>query len=230
MIDSSALYRKYIKRLLDILFSLLLLIGLSPLYLLIAVLVRVKLGSPVFFGQRRPGLHEKVFTLHKFRSMTNETDEAGNLLPDIKRLTRFGLFLRKTSLDELPEIFNVLKGEMSFIGPRPLLTEYLPYYTEREKLRHTVRPGITGLAQVSGRNLLSWDARLEKDAEYVESLSFPLDLMILFKTFSVIFGHQEEVAADTSQAEGNLAKIRSARTPEEEHGAEYPDFKRGDAQ
>jgi lipopolysaccharide/colanic/teichoic acid biosynthesis glycosyltransferase len=224
------LYRKYIKRLLDILFSLLLLIGLSPLYLLIAVLVRVKLGSPVFFGQRRPGLHEKVFTLHKFRSMTNETDEAGNLLPDIKRLTRFGLFLRKTSLDELPEIFNVLKGEMSFIGPRPLLTEYLPYYTEREKLRHTVRPGITGLAQVSGRNLLSWDARLEKDAEYVESLSFPLDLMILFKTFSVIFGHQEEVAADTSQAEGNLAKIRSARTPEEEHGAEYPDFKRGDAQ
>ncbi len=230
MIDSSALYRKYIKRLLDILFSLLLLIGLSPLYLLIAVLVRVKLGSPVFFGQRRPGLHEKVFTLHKFRSMTNETDEAGNLLPDIKRLTRFGLFLRKSSLDELPEIFNVLKGEMSFIGPRPLLTEYLPYYTEREKLRHTVRPGITGLAQVSGRNLLSWDARLEKDAEYVESLSFPLDLMILFKTFSVIFGHQEEVAADTSQAEGNLAKIRSARTPEEEHGAEYPDFKRGDAQ
>ena len=204
-------YGKYIKRLLDILFSLLILIGLSPLYLLLIVLVRVKLGSPVFFGQDRPGLKEKVFTLHKFRSMTNDTDEAGNLLPDIKRLTPFGLLLRKTSLDELPEIYNVLKGEMSFIGPRPLLIEYLPYYTEREKLRHTVRPGITGLAQVSGRNLLSWDDRLEKDAEYVERLSFLLDVKILARTFSVIFGHQEEVAADTSQAEGNLARIRSAR-------------------
>ena len=207
-----------IKRAFDILASAVGLILLSPLLILLAILVRVNLGSPVFFKQERPGLNEKIFWLYKFRSMKDALDSQGNQLPDDLRLGKFGKLLRASSLDELPELFNVLKGEMSFIGPRPLLIEYLPYYTEREKLRHTVRPGITGLAQVSGRNLLSWDARLEKDAEYVENLSFPMDMKILWKTFSVIFGHQEEVAADTSQAEGNLAKIRAARMEDERAG------------
>ena len=202
------MYRRYVKRILDILLSLLLLVILSPLYLLLILLVRIYLGSPVFFTQKRPGLNGEIFSMHKFRSMTNATDEAGNLLPDILRLTKFGKLLRRTSLDELPEIWSVLTGDMSFIGPRPLLVEYLPYYTEREKLRHTVRPGITGLAQVSGRNLISWDKRLELDAQYAENLSFALDMKIFFRTIAVVLGHTEEVAEDTAQAEGNLAAIR----------------------
>ncbi len=202
------MYRRYVKRILDILFSLLLLVILSPLYLLLILLVRIYLGSPVFFTQKRPGLNGEIFSMHKFRSMTNATDEAGNLLPDILRLTKFGKLLRRTSLDELPEIWSVLTGDMSFIGPRPLLVEYLPYYTERERLRHTVRPGITGLAQVSGRNLISWDKRLELDAQYAENLSFALDMKIFFRTIAVVLGHTEEVAEDTAQAEGNLAAIR----------------------
>lgn len=202
------MYRRYVKRILDILLSLLLLVILSPLYLLLILLVRIRLGSPVFFTQKRPGLHGEIFSMHKFRSMTNATDEAGNLLPDILRLTKFGKLLRRTSLDELPEIWSVLRGDMSFIGPRPLLVEYLPYYTERERLRHTVRPGITGLAQVSGRNLISWDKRLELDAQYAENLSFALDMKIFFRTIAVVLGHTEEVAEDTAQAEGNLAAIR----------------------
>ena len=203
------MYRRYVKRILDILLSLLLLVILPPLYLLLILLVRIYLGSPVFFTQKRPGLNGEIFSMHKFRSMTNATDEAGNLLPDILRLTKFGKLLRRTSLDELPEIWSVLTGDMSFIGPRPLLVEYLPYYTERERLRHTVRPGITGLAQVSGRNLISWDKRLELDAQYAENLSFALDMKIFFRTIAVVFGHTEEVAEDTAQAEGNLAAIRS---------------------
>ena len=205
------MYRRFVKRILDILLALLLLILLSPLYLILAALVRIKLGAPVLFAQKRPGLHERIFSMHKFRSMTNATDENGNLLPDILRLTPFGKLLRKTSLDELPEIWSVLVGDMSFIGPRPLLVEYLPYYTERERLRHTVRPGITGLAQVSGRNLISWDRRLELDAQYAENLTFALDVKISLQTIAVVLGHTEEVAEDTAQAEGNLAKIRGGR-------------------
>ena len=174
------MYAKYMKRLLDILLSLTILIVLSPLLLVLCILVRSKLGSPIFFQQERPGLHEKIFTMYKFRTMTDKRDAEGNLLPDKDRLTKFGKLLRATSLDELPEFFNILKGDMSFIGPRPLLVSYLPYYTETEALRHTVRPGLTGLAQVSGRNFLDWDRRLAKDVEYVKGLSFQMDLKVLF--------------------------------------------------
>ena len=204
------MYRKFFKRLLDVLLSLCILIFLSPVYLVLIVLVRIKLGSPVFFKQERPGLNGEIFTLYKFRTMTDKRDAEGNLLPDKDRLTKFGKLLRATSLDELPEFFNILKGDMSFIGPRPLLVSYLPYYTETEALRHTVRPGLTGLAQVSGRNFLDWDRRLAKDVEYVKGLSFQMDLKVLFLTVKVVFD-RSDVAEDTSQAEGNFARIRQER-------------------
>ena len=204
------MYAKYMKRLLDILLSLTILVVLSPLLLVLCILVRSKLGSPIFFKQERPGLHEKIFTMYKFRTMTDNRDAEGNLLPDKDRLTKFGKLLRATSLDELPEFFNILKGDMSFIGPRPLLVSYLPYYTETEALRHTVRPGLTGLAQVSGRNFLDWDRRLAKDVVYVKGLSFQMDLKVLFLTVKVVFD-RSDVAEDTSQAEGNFARIRQER-------------------
>lgn len=204
------MYAKYMKRLLDILLSLTILIVLSPLLLVLCILVCSKLGSPIFFQQERPGLHEKIFTMYKFRTMTDKRDAEGNLLPDKDRLTKFGKLLRATSLDELPEFFNILKGDMSFIGPRPLLVSYLPYYTETEALRHTVRPGLTGLAQVSGRNFLDWDRRLAKDVEYVKGLSLQMDLKVLFLTVKVVFD-RSDVAEDTSQAEGNFARIRQER-------------------
>ena len=205
------MYKNCIKRLLDILLSLIGIILLSWLYLILFILVRVKLGSPVFFKQQRPGKNEKIFTLYKFRTMTDARDENGNLLPDPIRLTGFGKLLRATSLDELPELFNILKGDMSLIGPRPLLVSYLPYYSEREKLRHTVRPGLTGLAQVSGRNFIDWDHRLQKDVEYVEHLSFGMDLKVLWLTVKTVLGHTDEVAEDTNTAEGNFAQIRKER-------------------
>lgn len=204
------MYAKYMKRLLDILLSLTILVVLSPLLLVLCILVRSKLGSPIFFKQERPGLHEKIFTMYKFRTMTDKRDAEGKLLPDKDRLTKFGKLLRATSLDELPEFFNILKGDMSFIGPRPLLVSYLPYYTETEALRHTVRPGLTGLAQVSGRNFLDWDRRLAKDVEYVKGLSLQMDLKVLFLTIKVVFD-RSDVAEDTSQAEGNFARIRQER-------------------
>lgn len=205
------MYKNCIKRGLDFLLSLCGVIVLSPVLLVLCVLVRVKLGSPVLFRQERPGKNEKIFTLCKFRTMTDEKDVDGKLLPDAVRLTKFGKFLRATSLDELPELFNILKGDMSIIGPRPLLVSYLPYYTEREKLRHTVRPGLTGLAQASGRNFLDWDRRLEKDVEYVEHLSFGMDLKVLWMTVQTVLGHSEEVAEDTNAVEGNFAEIRKKR-------------------
>lgn len=205
------MYQHCIKRVLDIFISLLGMIVLSPVYLVVAILVRVKLGSPVIFRQKRPGYREKVFTLCKFRTMTDERDENGELLPDNVRLTKFGLFLRKTSLDELPELWNIFKGDMSLVGPRPLLVSYLPWYTEREKKRHTVRPGLTGLAQVSGRNFIDWDRRLEKDVEYVEKLSFFMDLKVLWMTVKVVLGKSDEVAEVTDDVEGNLAEIRAAK-------------------
>ncbi|HJA31209.1 MAG TPA: sugar transferase [Candidatus Eisenbergiella pullicola] len=204
------MYKKWIKRLLDILLSLCLLIVLSPVLLALAVLVRVRLGSPVLFTQERPGYGEKIFTLYKFRTMTDERDGDGNLLPDSERLTSFGKFLRASSLDELPEFFNILKGDMSFIGPRPLLVSYLPYYTKEEALRHTVRPGLTGLAQVCGRNFLDWDRRLEKDVEYVKGLSFSMDCRVLALTVKAVFS-RSGVAEDTNRAEGNFALIRKER-------------------
>lgn len=181
------------------------------LYLIVAILVRIKLGAPILFRQQRPGYNEKIFGIYKFRTMTDERDEDGNLLPDKDRLTKFGKLLRKTSLDEIPELFNILKGDMSFIGPRPLLPEYLPYYSDKEKIRHTVRPGLTGLAQASGRNLVDWDTRLSYDIEYVENLSFKMDILVIIKTIKTVFGHSEQVADDTNATEGNFAKIRQER-------------------
>lgn len=208
------MYKKYIKRCLDFLLSLCGIIVLSPILIVLAVLVRVKLGSPVLFKQERPGKDEKIFTLCKFRTMTDARDEKGELLPDAVRLTKFGKFLRATSLDELPELFNILKGDMSVIGPRPLLVSYLPYYTERERLRHSVRPGLTGLAQVSGRNFLDWDRRFQKDVEYVEHLTFGMDMKVLWMTVQTVLGHTDEVAEDTNAAEGNFAEIRKKRLEE----------------
>lgn len=180
------MYRKYIKRLLDILISLCGIIMLSPVYLIVWILVRVKLGKPALFTQERPGKDEKIFKLYKFRSMTDERDEEGKQLPDEVRLTPFGKKLRSTSLDELPELFNILKGEMSVIGPRPLLIKYLPLYNETQKHRHDVRPGLTGLAQINGRNAITWEKKFEYDVEYVNQLSFLMDLKIFFGTIKAV--------------------------------------------
>ena len=176
------MYRKYFKRPLDFIMALVGLIVLSPVMLVVAILVRIKLGSPVIFKQPRPGLNEKVFALYKFRTMTDECDENGELLPDEQRLTPFGTWLRSTSLDELPELWNILKGDMSFVGPRPLLVEYLPLYNEQQRRRHIVRPGLTGLAQVSGRNAVSWEEKFLLDIEYINNITFWGDLAILAKT------------------------------------------------
>ncbi len=177
------IYRRFLKRPMDFILSLMAIIVLSPVLIIVGVLVRVKLGSPVLFKQKRPGLNEKIFTMYKFRTMTDEKDENGELFPDSVRLTKFGRMLRSTSLDELPELFNILNGDMSIVGPRPLLERYLPYYTDTEKLRHTVRPGLSGLAQINGRNNLDWDSRLGLDVEYVQDITFFLDLNIILKTF-----------------------------------------------
>ncbi len=176
------MYKNGVKRILDMALSLCGIIVFSPVYLVLWVLIRCKLGKPVLFTQERPGKKEKIFKLYKFRSMTDERDENGQLLPDEVRLTRFGKLLRSTSLDELPELFNILKGDMSLIGPRPLLVKYLPYYTEEERHRHDVRPGLTGLAQVNGRNALGWEDRFAYDLEYVEKCSLLMDLKILGMT------------------------------------------------
>ena len=203
-------YERFFKRPLGFLISLLGLILLSPLFLILAVLVRVKLGSPILFKQERPGKNEKIFRLCKFRTMTDKRDENGELLPDAERLTGFGSFLRSTSLDELPELLNVLKGDMALIGPRPLLVRYLPYYTETERHRHDVRPGLSGLAQVSGRNLLGWDQRLAKDVEYVRQITFLGDLKIIAKTFWKVF-RREDIAVDTDRVEAFLDEERRGR-------------------
>ncbi len=208
MIDGrKSVYEKYIKRTIDVVLVAVAIVVLLPVMLAIALLVKIKLGSPVIFKQKRPGKDEKIFTLYKFRTMTDRTDAEGNLLPDDERLTRFGRKLRATSLDELPELFNILKGDLSIVGPRPLLVEYLPYYTEKERARHSVRPGLSGLAQVSGRNFLGWDARLEKDVEYVKNISFLLDLKIVFMTLLQVV-RQKDVAENSGEVEPNLADMR----------------------
>jgi len=208
------MYKRFIKRPVDIICALLAITVFSWLYIIVAILVRVKLGSPVLFKQERPGKDEQIFKLYKFRTMTDQRDENGVLLPDSVRLTKFGSFLRKTSLDELPEAFNILKGDMSIIGPRPLLVEYLPYYTETEKLRHSVRPGLSGLAQVNGRNLISWEERLQLDVEYVKNITFWNDVKIIFKTAKKMV-IKEGVAEDTNAAEGNFAQIRMQQKNDE---------------
>ena len=188
MEKKDGIYGKYIKRFLDVFCSGLGLVLFSWLYGIIAILVRVKLGSPVIYKAKRPGKinsktgQEKIFELYKFRSMTNEIDEKGKLLPDSQRLTKFGRILRSTSLDELPEVFNILKGDMSIVGPRPLAESYLKYYTDKERHRHDVRPGLTGLAQVNGRNSLSWEQKFALDLDYIKRITFFLDIKILFLT------------------------------------------------
>lgn len=192
------MYRNFFKRLIDFLASLTLLLLLSPVLLLIGILLFFANSGNVFFVQRRPGKNEKIFSIIKFKTMNDKKDAEGNLLPDGDRLTPVGRIIRKTSLDEVPQLINVFKGDMSLIGPRPLLPKYLPFYTERERKRHSVLPGITGLAQVSGRNLLNWDQRLQKDAEYVEQLSFGLDVKIFFQTIINVIRSKDNVADPSS--------------------------------
>ena len=202
-------YEKYVKRALDIVLAGGALVVLSPVLAVTAVLVRTKLGSPVIFHQDRPGKDGKIFRLYKFRSMTDEKDENGNLLPDEVRLTAFGKKLRATSLDELPELWNILKGDMSVVGPRPLLVSYLPYYTEEERHRHDVRPGLTGWAQVNGRNNLTWEQKFAFDLEYVKNISLLWDIKTVVATVGKVFS-RADIQTDTQAVEGNLAKIRSA--------------------
>lgn len=208
------MYAKYIKRILDFVLSLMALIVLSPVLLIVAILVRVKLGSPVIFKQQRPGKKEKIFTLYKFRTMTDKKDENGNLLPDSERLTKFGKLLRSTSLDELPELINIIKGDMAIVGPRPLLVKYLPYYTEKEKHRHDVRPGLTGLAQICGRNNLDWNERFEMDLKYVNSVSFKEDLIIIFKTISSVLKHNDIEVPRESHDLDAIRKIKGEEKDE----------------
>ena len=218
-------YGKIIKRGLDFILSLLALIVLSPFLLIIAFLVRVKLGAPVIFKQDRPGRHEKTFRLYKFRSMSNARGKDGKLLPDTQRLTKFGRILRATSLDELPELINILKGDMSIVGPRPLAVSYLPYYTNRERHRHDVRPGLTGLAQVSGRNSISWDSKFKFDIEYIKNLSFINDVKIVLLTIKKVFfcfwigqgeqhpGNLYDIRADWLDEDGKIKSKYQDNTP-----------------
>ena len=200
-------YENFFKRPLDIICGVAALLVFWWLYIIVAVLVRIKLGSPVIFKQERPGRDEKIFCLYKFRTMTDERDENGELLPDEVRLTKFGRALRATSLDELPEVFNILKGEMSLVGPRPLTIQYLPYYSEEERHRHDVRPGLSGLAQVNGRNFIDWDHRLAFDVQYVKKITFIGDLRIILQT-ALKFVKKEDIAVDTNKVEPNFAEER----------------------
>jgi undecaprenyl phosphate N,N'-diacetylbacillosamine 1-phosphate transferase len=188
---NKGIYRRFLKRPMDFILSLMAIIVISPVLIIVGVLVRIKLGSPVLFKQKRPGLNEKIFTMYKFRTMTDEKDENGELLPNHIRLTKFGRILRATSLDELPELFNILKGDMSIIGPRPLLIEYLPLYNDKQKHRHDVRPGLSGLAQVNGRNAISWEEKFDYDVEYVDNISFLLDLKLIVQTFLKVFKRED---------------------------------------
>lgn len=191
------MYEKYIKRILDFILSLCAAIVLSPVMLIVAILVRIKLGSPVLFIQERPGKNEKIFKMYKFRTMTDERDENGNLLSDEIRLTKFGKMLRSTSLDELPELFNMIRGDMSIVGPRPLLVKYLPLYSEEQRHRHDVRPGFTGYAQVNGRNSISWEEKFKLDVYYTRHISLKLDIEIILKTVKVVL-FREGISSDTS--------------------------------
>ena len=211
MIRKRTFYDKYIKRIIDFLLSLIGIIILSPVLLIVSIMVRTKLGSPILFKQERPGLNGKIFKMYKFRTMTNETDENGELLPDEVRLTKFGKFLRSSSLDELPEMFNILKGDMSIVGPRPLLVKYLPLYSERQSHRHDVRPGLTGYAQVNGRNAISWEEKFELDIFYVNNSSFMVDLMIFFKTIKKVFD-REGISSSTSVT---MEEFKGSREAEE---------------
>lgn len=209
------MYAKYLKRVIDFSLSLIALVVLSPLLLVLIVLGTVFMKGNPFFVQKRPGKNEKIISLLKFRTMTNEKDEEGKLLPDEIRLVSYGKFLRSTSLDELPSLINILIGDLSIIGPRPLLVEYLPWYTETEKHRHDVRPGLTGWAQINGRNTVSWDRRFELDVEYVNNISFRFDLKIFLMTIQKVL-KRSDIAEDTRIVEGNFADIRKKKMETEE--------------
>ncbi|PFK38345.1 sugar transferase [Bacillus cereus] len=203
---SGGIYSRFIKRPMDFILSLIAIIVLSPLFLIVTLLVKTKLGSPVLFKQERPGLHGDIFKMYKFRTMTDEKDENGELLPDSIRLTKFGKFLRSTSLDELPGLFNIFKGDMSIIGPRPLLVQYLPLYNEHQKRRHEVRPGLSGLAQVNGRNAISWEEKFNYDVEYVDNVSFITDWKIILLTIKKVFireGINSQTTATMEPFKGN---------------------------
>ncbi|WP_368500791.1 sugar transferase [Bacillus sp. HSTU-bmb18] len=200
------IYRRFIKKPMDFMLSLIAIIMLSPVFLIVAFLVKTKLGSPVLFKQERPGLNGTIFKMYKFRTMTDEKNENGELLPDSVRLTKFGKFLRSTSIDELPGLFNIFKGDMSIIGPRPLLVQYLPLYNEHQKRRHEVRPGLSGLAQVNGRNAISWEEKFNYDVEYVDNVSFTADWKIILLTIKKVFireGINSETAATMEPFKGN---------------------------
>lgn len=206
----AGIYEKVVKRFLDVLFSLIAIIVLSPVMLITAILVRIKLGSPVFFRQDRPGKDDVIFKLTKFRTMTDKRDDNGQLLPDEYRLTKFGNFLRASSLDELPELFCILKGDMSFVGPRPLLVKYLDIYTPEQRRRHEVKPGLTGLATSKVRNSAGWDKKFELDLEYVDNISFLLDVKIIFWTVGMVLSHKginEEGQATSSEFKGKKENV-----------------------
>lgn len=213
IIRKQSFYEKYVKRLLDIICAILALVVFSWLYILVAILVRVKIGKPIIFKQQRPGRinnktgKEELFYLYKFRTMTNERDEKGQLLPDTKRLTKFGRLLRATSLDELPEAWNILKGDMSVVGPRPLAVQYIPYYTDNERKRHLVRPGLSGWAQVNGRNSIKWEEKFKYDIEYIENISFIFDIKIILLTVKKVF--VKEGIGQGEQHPGSLHELRS---------------------
>lgn len=209
MRHKAGFYERFVKRFLDIFLSGMALIILSPTLLVTAILVRVKLGSPVIFCQERPGKDEKIFKLHKFRSMSDARDENGDLLPDEERLTGFGKKLRSLSIDELPELFDIFRGKMSIVGPRPLLVKYLPLYSEEQHHRHDVRPGLTGWAQVHGRNLVTWEERFAYDVDYVDNISFALDVKIIFMTIRCVFAREGISAEGSATMEAFTGSIKS---------------------
>lgn len=212
------MYAKYIKRILDFVLSLLAIIVLSPLMLIVWILVRIKLGKPAIFKQQRPGKNEKIFTLYKFRTMTDKKDEEGNLLPDSERLTKFGKLLRSTSIDELPELINILNGDMSIVGPRPQLIRDMVFMTEEQRKRHTVRQGLTGLAQVNGRNNLTWEEKINYDLRYIENITFIGDLKIILKTVGKVF-KRADIETDGMDTAEDLCEylLRTEQVSEEEY-------------
>ncbi len=212
------MYKNYIKRFLDFTLSLLALILLSPVLLIIAILVRIKLGTPVIFKQQRPGKNEKIFTLYKFRTMTDKKDENGNLLPDSERLTKFGKLLRSTSLDELPELVNIIKGDMAIVGPRPLLIKDMLFMTEEQRKRHTVRQGLTGLAQINGRNNITWKEKLNYDLKYIDNITFIEDIKIILKTVVKVF-NKEDITTDGMDTAEDLGDylLRTNKITEKEY-------------
>lgn len=218
MEHKKGIYENYIKRILDIILSLVALVCLSPILLIVAILVRVKLGSPVLFKQKRPGKDEKIFTLYKFRTMTDERDKSGNLLPDSQRLTKFGKFLRSTSLDELPELINIIKGDMSIVGPRPQLVRDMLFMTDEQRKRHSVRQGLTGLAQVNGRNNITWEDKLNYDLEYIQNITFIGDLKIILKTVLKVF-RKDDINTDGMDTAEDLCDylLRTNKITEDEY-------------